>query len=483
MRGMVDQLLKTDFMSFVGAFFPILHPNQTLADEWQLEALSYALSEISSGRRRRQIINMPPRTLKSIVVSVLWTAFRLGQNPATKVIVVSYAEDLAVDLHNKVRRVMESPQYRKLFPGTQVQRNTQTVLETTAGGMRLATTIEGGLTGFGADVIILDDPHNATDIVSKPARDKVWGFFRGTLQSRLNDPATGAIVVVQQRLHEDDLTGHLLETGGYELLKLQARATVAAVVPLSAGTTHRVEIGDLLYPRRLSGKLLDQLRREMGGAAFAAQYEQEPVPVDGSIIKRGWLQYVQSRSVNSTRLTFSLDTAIKTTTASDYSVCTVWEEADGRHYLIDVWRERVEFPALQSRLFALAALYKPTAILIEDQGSGSSLIQTLRRERWTVIPCRPKGPKEVRLDAVSTFFEGGKVVLLKDAPWLTALESELLGFPGTRYDDQVDSVSQYLTWVHSRPSSTFEADFGYDDDGPNHEDIALQIVGLYPFRS
>jgi len=456
----LEYVAVRDFRTFAKLAFPGLNPGVQLDWGWSNEAIAHVLEEVEAGARLRQIINMPPRTLKSQLVSVMWTAFLLGRNPASRLMVVSYAENLAEQLSNDTRRLMQSALYRRLFPETQLERQSSQLLTTTAGGQRYATTVGGSVTGFGTDIIILDDPQSATDIYSEAAREKTKAFFQQTLSSRLNNPATGRMVLVQQRLHEDDLTGHLIEGGGWELLRLQACATEAASIPFGFGEVRDVRPGELLVPSRLTAEFLERQKRSMGSIAFEGQYQQTPVPADGEIIKRDWLRHGNPpRRDAAQRITLSLDTATKTNPANDFSVATVWLEHDGKHHLLFVWRAKVEFPELGKKVLALAQHYGVDTILIEDTGSGSALIQAMKPKGLRVIGRTCRDTKQSRLISVSSYFESGQVCLPKDAPWLAAYETELLGFPGGRHDDQVDSTTQYLRWVHEQPKGFFHYEF------------------------
>lgn len=452
-------IARRDFRTFVQLAFPIINGGAQMEPSWHIDAMCHVLEEIYAGQILRQIINMPPRTLKSQIVSILWPAFLLGQNPALEIVVVSYADALAQQLSTDTRRLMLSPLYRKLFPDTVLEKQSSSHLVTTKGGTRYATTIAGSVTGFGADVTILDDPHNASEAYSEPARNAVKSYVRQSLLSRGNHPARSKFVLVMQRLHQDDLSGHFLASGGWQLLKLQAQATEAQTIPTGAGEHHQVRVGDLLLPNRLTAAFLKDQQRDMGSLEFQAQYQQEPAPAQGALIKRSWLVYGDPPARQGGRVTLSLDAAVKANPVNDFSVVTVWLEQNGKHYLRHVWRERVEFPALQQKMQVLRQQYAPDAILIEDSASGSALIQAMKRSGAPVIARSCKDSKESRLVSVSPYFEAGQVVLPKDAPFLAAYVTELLGFPGSRHDDQVDSTTQYLRWVHERPTGYLRVDW------------------------
>jgi predicted phage terminase large subunit-like protein len=475
-RELLVHVFHHDFLAFAQKAFEIVNPGTQFLDNWHMGAIAHVLDQMSLGAHYRQIINMPPRTLKSQLVSVCWPAFLLGHNPATKIIVVSYAEQLAEKLSNDTRRLMQSNFYRAVFPQTRLERQTNLHLSLEQSGSRYATTVGGSITGLGADWIILDDPHNASEAYSEAAREKVKSFFRQTLLSRLNNPSEGRILLVMQRLHEDDLSGHLLSQGGWRHLKLQAQAMEDAEVAVGPDLVHPVRVGDLLQTNLLPLHWLETQKLAMGSIAYEAQYQQQPLPAEGNMIKRGWLRYTDAPPREGGRVALSLDTAIKDSTENDYSACTVWREVDSRHYLIHVWRDKVNFPTLCRKVVELINDFHPQAILIEDAGSGTPLIQQLQGQSIPAVPRKAKDPKPVRLSSVSTYIESGMMWLPKDAPWLAEFEAELLGFPGARHDDQVDSLSQYFGWVRERPTSIFECDWMRDEDWVDHDLIAERFA-------
>lgn len=203
---------------------------------------------------------MPPRSLKSITLSVAWPAFLLGLDPSTRIMCVSYADDLVRRHSVDTRRVMLSAWYQALFPGTVLAKQTETELETTAGGTRFGASIGGSVTGLGAEWIIIDDPHKPDEALSKLFREKVSTFYSTTLHSRLDDKQTGKIILVMQRLHEDDLAGHLLEQGGWTELMLQAEAEEDAEIPIGPNLVYRLGKGELLQPDREPQDVLDLQR-------------------------------------------------------------------------------------------------------------------------------------------------------------------------------------------------------------------------------
>ena len=213
-------------------------------------------------------------------------------------------------------------------------------------------------------------------------------------------------------------------------------------------------MGEVLHPEREPLPVLQQLRASMGSQAFQAQYQQAPVPAEGNLVRRAWLRHYTAppRREPNDRVVQSWDTASKAEEMHDFSVCTTWLMRGKEYYLIDLFRERLEYPELRRAVLRLARQHRANSVLIEDKGSGTHLIQDLRRSgELHAIPCKPEADKVTRLAAQTVKFEAGQVLLPAQAPWLDAFLAELLAFPGSGHDDQVDAVSQFLGWLDRRP--------------------------------
>jgi predicted phage terminase large subunit-like protein len=374
------------------------------------------------------------------------------------VIVVSYSGDFAAELHRQFRMVIKSDWYAALFPQVKWAKDTGFELVTMRGGGRYATSVGGTLTGRGADLIIVDDPLNASEAYSEAARKQVIDWYGGTLVSRLNDKEKDPIIAVMQRLHQDDLAGHLREQGGWDCLDLSAIALDDETIPLGHGRMRLRLAGDILHPERESRAALEEIKAEIGSDAFSAQYQQMPIPPGGAMIKRRWVQrYTQPPPPSDIiQVIQSWDTAMKGGPANDWSVCTIWAQTvDDRWYLLDVWRDRVDYPTLRARVRALNEKWKPHAVLMEDAGSATGLIQELGYEFIDLIPVKPDRDKNARMAVASAKFEAGKVYFPEEAPWLADLEAELFAFPGSRHDDQCDSISQALNNERSQDLAIF----------------------------
>jgi predicted phage terminase large subunit-like protein len=448
-RLALDAALRTSFSAFLRKVFYTLCPRQELEAGWVIEAIAHQVGRVLRGEERRLIINLPPRSLKSIAFSVALPAYALGLNPKMRIICVSYSAELAKKLSNDFRAIIESEWYRRIFPGTKIGRfkNTESEIEFTARGYRLAVSVNGTLTGRGGDLIIIDDPIKPIDASSEAVRTGVNHWFLNTLLSRQDNKLTAAILLVMQRVHVDDLTGFLLAgPEQWQVLRLPAIAEGSERIPIGVGRFHERLPGKVLWPKREPRHSLDMLRLQFGSDIFSAQYQQAPLPPGGAMIKRHWIGRYRTPPPRTPRLHVvqSWDTASKGGAENDWSVCTTWLIQEGQFYLIDLDRGRYDYPELKQRALYLADRHKPTKILIEDAGTGTALVQELRRMGRSAIPVRPDRDKITRMSIQSSKFEAGLVHLPERAPWLTEFETELFAFPNSRHDDQVDSVSQAL---------------------------------------
>jgi predicted phage terminase large subunit-like protein len=430
--------------------FATLESGQAFVPNWHLEAIAYQLERVRRGEIKRLIINLPPRSLKSVTASIAFPAFVLGHDPSRRIVCISYSGDLAKKHANDFRAVLEAPWYRELFPGTRIgQKDSETEIELTARGSRLATSVGGTLTGRGGDLIIIDDPLKPDDAYSEAKRNAANEWFKSTLLSRLDDKRTGAIIIVMQRLHMDDLTGFVTsQSDEWEILDLPAIAEVEEHVPISDTKTYFRRVGEALSPEREPLSILEHMKSQLGSDAFSAQYQQRPVPPGGAMIKRDWIERYQELPPQRERslILQSWDTASKGGPENDFSVCTTWViSRDGRWYLVDVWRKRVDYPALKAAVRELASQYAANRVLVEDARAGTSLVQELLGKVDGIVAVMADGSKPTRMSVATAKFESGLVYLPERASWLADFEAELFAFPGGRHDDQCDSVSQALS--------------------------------------
>jgi len=316
------------------------------------------------------------------------------------------------------------------------------------------------LTGRGADIIVIDDPLKPEEALSQAQRKAGNEWYDHTLYSRLNDKRHGAIVIIMQRLHEDDLVGHVLAQEPWEVLSFPAIAETDEV--------HRIETiwgprrfrrrqGEALHPEREPLETLDRIRRTLGEYNFAGQYQQSPAPLGGGLVKAEWFKRYRDSELPERfeRIVQSWDTANKPTELSDFSVCTTWGIKAKHLFLLGLFRRRLDYPALKRAVREQQSLFNANEVLIEDKASGTQLIQELISENCHgVTRYEPTCDKIMRLHAQTALIENGFVHIPETAPWLAEYLHEMTVFPNGKHDDQVDSTAQFLDWF-KRPSSFY----------------------------
>ncbi|WP_052200731.1 phage terminase large subunit [Terriglobus sp. TAA 43] len=449
-------MLRVDLYTFIERAFSEIHPGTEFLESQHIPLIAAKLQECVEGKCKRLIINLPPRSLKSFTVSVAFVAWLLGRNPSKQVICASYGQDLADKLARDCRTVMLSPWYKRLFPRAQIsgKRNAVNDFNTTASGGRMATSVGGTLTGRGADFLILDDPLKPIDALSETSRKAANDWFSNTLLSRLNSKKDGVIIIVMQRLHQDDLVGHVQSLSEWEVLSLPAVAEMDESITIE-GPLWPVHFsrsaGEILEPRRDTPEALAAIRDQIGPFNFNAQYQQDPIPEGGNIILEEWLRIYEENTLPMRPLILqSWDTANKSSELCDFSVCTTWAIVGKKRYLLNVLRKQLNYPDLKKLIVSHMKQWNATQVIIENRASGIQLCQDLRADG--IFQVKPYDPpagsdKIMRVHMQTPEFEAGNVLLPKSAPWLDTYVKELLSFPGGKYDDQVDSTMQALDYA------------------------------------
>lgn len=419
---------------------------------------------LAEGDIKRLLVCVPPRSLKSLLCSVIYPAWLLARKESERVLCVSYAQPLADDFGRQCRQLVESSFFTGTF-STRLSADRRAVeqFETVSGGARISTSVHGTVLGRGGDFIILDDIMKAEDAMSDTGRKRVMDWVRETLVSRPNSKADARMLLIMQRLHEEDPAGHMLAQGGWETVILPALATEPEEHHYRVAgrpTVFRREPGEPLHPARESAETLERVRREMGSLTFEAQYQQNPLPAEGHIIRRSWFgDYDAAGLPPFERIMQSVDTGSKTAASHDYSVIMTMGQREGKLFLVDIWRGKLEMPDLCRKVVEQYERYRPERVIIEDKGSGIALIQALRAQWFfEIVPYTPHRDKVTRLHAVAPAVESGVVFLPRLAVWRDAFLHEICGFPATRHDDQVDAFSQMVSWFQGQgnPGGIFE---------------------------
>ncbi len=492
---------RSSLRDFVELAWPIIEPGNDFIPNWHIDAICAHLEAVSRGEITRLLINLPPRMLKSRLVSVMWPAWVWVSRPGWSSIFASYAGELAKQDSISCRQVIDSSWYREHFSGPAGweltdDQNTKTLYRNTAGGQRQATSVGGGATGFGGDAIVADDPLNAEESVSKADRDRVNRWWDKTMPSRLNDQRTGARVVIQQRFHEDDLSGHILARGGYEYLCLPAEydrrrrsITYHRPPPREAAPKRenklfwsdpRTEDGELLFPERFPRYVMARLRADLLEEGYAAQYQQLPSPAGGGMFRiadwRFWKPDGVATVGNSPRPSgcyegearalriasldrqiISVDATFKETTDGSFVAIHVWGRLGADRYLLARHHERMDFDATVSQLLRMMRSWPEARDrVIEAKAAGDPIMSHLTN-KYGVSGLIAENPghenKEVRARAMLTYHRGGNIYLPDGAPWLDEYIAEHAIFPRGKHDDDVDAQSQALKHLEDEPST------------------------------
>jgi predicted phage terminase large subunit-like protein len=440
---------------FVQQSFMTVYPDQCLEPNWHIDAIIHALERNLSGECPQLIINLPPRQLKSFLVSICWPAFLLTRDPSLKIICVSYSDELAKTIARDFRRLVESDWYQALFPEVVMVKFTESEAVTQRGGFRTALSVHGSITGRGADLIIVDDPCRPEEALSDTIRMKINNWFLSTLMSRRDDKMRGGLIIVMQRLHVNDLVGFVEERRGFHKLSLPAIAMQDETIELRRGRQHVRRAGDALQPERESVQVLEDLRSQIGPFLFAAQYQQSPTTPDGQLFRRKHFHLVDKIPPIDRRgeVYLSIDSALSTASTADYTAMSVVYIRDRRLYVLHVERGRYGYEKLKERTMAwIAKLCRHEVrvnVVVEKAGSGIALYQHLadsRDPRFTALSYLPRENKLYRAAQVLPMVEKG--IYLRNVQgnnaWVEPYINEFMNFPNGANDDQVDSLVQLL---------------------------------------
>lgn len=441
---------------YIAQAWHVVEPATTYVHGWHIDAICDHLEAVTRGEIRNLLINMPPRSMKSLCVSVFWPTWVWITKPETRWLFSSYAQSLSTRDSLKCRRLIESPWYQRnwghIYRLTSDQ-NAKTRYDNDRMGYRLATSVGGSATGEGGDIVVSDDPHNVKEAESEPVRTATLDWWDHVMSTRLNDPKTGAKVIVMQRVHEMDLAGHVLERGGWDLLCLPAEYEGKRYHTSIGWEDPRIEPGELLWPDRFGPAELAVLKRDLGSQASAGQLQQEPAPSEGAIFKRAWWRFYTDRPETMSQVIQSWDMTFKDGDDTDYVVGQVWGKKGADCYLLDQIRARLDFPATVAAVRSLTARWpQATAKLVEDTANGPAIIATLKREIEGLIPVNPSGGKVSRANAVAPLVESGNVYLPAATvfPWAGDFLERCTKFPRVTYDDEIDAMTQALLRL-SRP--------------------------------
>lgn len=485
--------------------FNTLEPSTKYEHNWHMDCISEHLEAVHRGELKRLIINIPPRTLKSYLVARAYPAWKMGKSPSHKFISTSYGYEITEQNSIACRRIMKSTWYMRCFPETrispEIDRNTH--FGTTKAGQYYAASTLSPIVGLGADTIVIDDPIKPMEAYSDTIRASTNMNIRTTLFSRLNDKRTGAIVMIMQRVHEDDPTGHLLKDGGWTHVKLPSEAKTAVMIRLG-DKKWEMQGGDLLFPARLPIDILNQLRLDMTEANYVAQYLQEPVPVGGGEFLPEWPQHYNARSIKPKGMNVYIlvdaaggdEVSKKKKKTSDRTAMGVIGVApDNNYYLLDLVIDRFNATERIDMLFILHKKWneicgKPPKVGYEKYGLMTDVHYAKKRMgeegyNFQIIELGGRMAKEERIRRMIPDLQRGRwyfpdTLLYTDTEGRTLdmvkelLESEMSVFPRARFDDGLDAVTRIYDTEMQVVFPRLQTKKGYTVDKSESKDNWLQ---------
>jgi predicted phage terminase large subunit-like protein len=470
------KMLSDDLRLFTSQAWPIIEPHTEYLDNWHIGAQCEYLKAVMLGQIQRLIINIPPRMMKSILITIMFPVWLWTMKPWMRFMFTSFHQDLVKEHSVKRRDIIQSLWYQERFGGRCVSceqkeipcthrviiaddQNEKKEFKTTAGGLMLGFPIGGAATGRGANGIIIDDPIDPQKALSDAERKSANGFIESTLFSRLNNKRRDWMILVMQRVHQKDPTGVLLEKGGWELLKLPAFAPKGGQhisLPISGKVIKRKE-GEVLWPEREGKKELEIMRAATTEVNFSGQYQQEPAPPTGAIFKREWWLRYDVMPAQFDFILDSWDCTFKDLATSDWVVGTKWGVRGRSIYLLALVRQKMGFEETQLAVKGMKHWRNLTAnqIIIEDKANGTAIVEVLKKAEWNVEAVNPEGGKVSRAYAASPTIRGGCVFLPSDQLALqlnidvNGFIEETARFTGKEgeEDDQVDSMTQAIIFI------------------------------------
>ena len=453
-------ILRQDFNAFTEKVFYTVSPEYDYMHNWHIDLMTEYLLACQRKEIKRLIINIPPRHLKSISVAVAFPAWLLGHNPTEQIMCASYSTELSFKHSMDTRLVMESPWYQNLFQATRLvtDQNTKRKFVTTKRGFRIATSVGSTATGEGGNFLIVDDPISAKQAQSETIRESANTWFDQTFTSRLNDKRSGVIIIIMQRLHENDLTGYLLAKGGWEHLCLPLIAEKDQLLEKGCVSHHRKE-GELLHPERIGDNEIITIKQDVGAYGFAGQYQQNPAPTGGGELKKEWLCYYKKANDANMNKYIMVDPANAKNKSNDYTAIVVMgANEDGNLYVLDMIRDKLNVREREDTLFQLHSKYQPQLVVYEKYGMQVDIdwIKKAMEDRNYRFRLEAVGgvlKKEDRIRRLVWLFQECKIYLpeyIFKASWEgknvdvvdAFVQREYLTFPVGLHDDLLDAMSR-----------------------------------------
>jgi predicted phage terminase large subunit-like protein len=489
---LIAERCRRGLLRYIEEAWPLVEPTTPFKRGWHIEVICDHLEAVSAGELKRLIINIPPGHMKSLACSVFWPTWDWLTRPSRRWVFASYAESLSKRDSVKCRNIIQSAGGAEegtllqrlgyygllgLLPSTPDWRltsdqNEKLKYENDQTGYRLATSVGGTATGEGAEILVVDDPHKAHDVSSDTKRANVLDWLDGTISTRLRPPEVAAMVLVMQRLHEQDATGHLIEQEGFEHLCLPAEYEPSH--PFVWPDDPRTEPGELLFPDEYDQKAIDELKTRLGSYRAAGQLQQRPSPAEGGILKRHYWRYFPREWLDPDewpesappfeRMWQSWDTSLKEKTTSDYCVGQLWASDGADRYLLRQVRGQWGLPETIEQVRQLTDWaerrfpgHRSHQKRIENKANGTEVIAALKGAIQGIVPGNPSTDKVARAEAITPQLEAGNVKVPggpnadnsgpdddRCPAWVHELVDEAAAFPNGSNDDQVDALSQAL---------------------------------------
>jgi predicted phage terminase large subunit-like protein len=462
---------------FVVEGWKVLEPGTEFRDGWHIDAICQHLEAVAAGDLRHLLINIPPGHMKSLIVSVFWPAWMWTWKPTWRALFASYDLTLSIRDSVKTRQLIESDWYQSEFKPSwrlSTDQNVKSYFENTSRGFRIALSVGGKATGFRGDCVVVDDPLNAEDRFSDEKRKKAIRWWDTTMSSRLSNQSTGTRVVIMQRLHQEDLAGHLIDKGTYDHLNLPSEFEPDRAAKTSIGWKDpRTKAGELLFPDMFPAEVLAEAKKDLGSIDYDGQHQQRPSAIEGSLFKRVWWKYYAVEPDRFDQVILSVDCNFKETTSGSFVVFQVWGKLGADMYLLAQIRLRIDFPkTIAAFRWITKQETRIGAKLVEDKANGPAVIATLQREIPGIIAVPKEASKEAVWAAASPYVESGNCYLpakplaerwartLRDAArdtarswlhvddvtdnWVGDFVEELAAVPTSRTDDQADAAAQAI---------------------------------------
>jgi predicted phage terminase large subunit-like protein len=446
---------EKSFMAFIFWFYPVLNSREPLIYNWHIGYIANILQakfeRLVNGlpREKHLIITIPPRSLKSSIVSVLFPAWCWTTHPELKFISSSYSGELSIEHNVACRRIIESDNYKAYWKiRITSDQNTKGKFENIAGGFRKSTSTGGTITGQGGNVIIIDDPVNPKQVASEVERKSANDHFDFTLSTRLNNTENDLFIIVMQRIHEDDLVGHVISKNPnrWELISIPVD-TEGSITPPELVANYK---DGLMFPERYSKEYINNMQITMGSYQFACQYRMITAPPEGGILKRRYFQILSELPRNEKNeplpliWKFTVDGAYTEKTQNDPSAILSFAEWNNNIIIRNVESVWKEFPDLMEYIVYFCTnngYEKSSAVYIEPKASGQSAVQTLKKyTNLNVIADKPPtNDKITRVNSISAFAEAGRIYLLQGG-WNDSFIFQCTNFPNARHDDEVDCL-------------------------------------------